>query len=117
MAKYFKESEFTCKCGCGKNNISQELVTRLDAAREEAGVPFVVTSGCRCEKRNKEAGGVAGSSHLKGMAVDIATPPARIYFILKALLNNFNRHGIPCDNNFVHVGIDPEKPQNVVFKY
>ena len=68
--KYFKESEFTCKCGCGLNNIKLTIVKIADQVREHFGSPAIVTSGCRCTKHNKNVGGVANSRHLDGKAID-----------------------------------------------
>ena len=51
---YFKDYEFTCKCGCGLNNISEELVFNLDEARDISQIPFKINSACRCEKHNKK---------------------------------------------------------------
>lgn len=69
--KYFKKSEFTCKCGCGMNNISIELVKVLEDIRNHFGQPCTVTSGCRCASHNKKVGGVQGSRHVAGKASDI----------------------------------------------
>lgn len=115
--KYFKISEFACKCGCGYDGINPNLLARLEKARDEAGTPFIVTSGCRCEKHNKAVGGVADSAHLKGYAADISAPPEKRHIILKALLNHFPRVGINFVKNFIHVDIDPLKEQNSVFPY
>ena len=38
--KYFKKSEFTCKCGCGETVISVDLLRMLDKARGFAKIPF-----------------------------------------------------------------------------
>lgn len=69
--KHFKKSEFTCKCGCGLNNIQLEVVKIADAVREHFGSPAIVTSGTRCTKHNAEVGGVANSRHLQGKAIDM----------------------------------------------
>lgn len=69
--KYFKESEFTCKCGCGLNNMNLKVVRIADEVRKHFGKPAIVTSGSRCEKHNKEVGGVANSRHLQGKAIDM----------------------------------------------
>ena len=75
MAKdteHFKVSEFTCKCGCGKNNIDQRVIDMAETIRKALGVPVRVTSGCRCEKHNKAVGGTKGSFHVQGKAADLA---------------------------------------------
>lgn len=69
--EYFKKGEFTCKCGCGLNNMNLAVVKIADKVREHFGSPAIVTSGSRCEKHNKEVGGVANSRHLKGKAIDM----------------------------------------------
>lgn len=69
--KYFKKSEFTCKCGCKINNINLKLVKILDQIRKHFGKPVYITSGTRCTKHNKEVGGVPNSRHLQGKAADL----------------------------------------------
>lgn len=108
MTKYFKKEEFTCKCGCGLNNISTLLVDMLTEAREIAEVPFIVNSGCRCHKHNTNVGGSLTSSHTKGYAVDISVNSKNKHIILKSLRQRFRRIGIA--DNFIHVDIDPTKP-------
>lgn len=68
--KYFKDSEFACPC-CGKNITKDNIKMIADQIREHFGRPAVITSGTRCEKHNREVGGVAGSYHVKGSAIDI----------------------------------------------
>lgn len=110
--KHFKFSEFACKCGCGENKISHEFVKKLDACREEAGVPFLITSGYRCVKHNKKVGGVADSSHTRGYAADIAFG-RNMTVILGACRKHFKRVGVYKNKNFVHVDIDPDKTDAV----
>lgn len=69
--KYFKPSEFTCKCGCGTNNIDMQLVKILDEIREDLKVSINISSGYRCEKHNKNVGGDYNSRHILGKAADI----------------------------------------------
>lgn len=67
----FRVSEFTCHCGCGYNNIDQRVIDMCQVIRDALGVPVRVSSGCRCEKRNKAVGGTKGSFHTKGKAADL----------------------------------------------
>ncbi|MCI9063291.1 MAG: hypothetical protein HFJ17_01625 [Clostridia bacterium] len=69
--KHFKQSEFTCKCGCGLNNMDLKVVKIADEIREHFGQPCIVNSGTRCIKHNKKVGGVSNSRHLTGKAVDL----------------------------------------------
>ena len=114
---HFKAREFECKCGCGGNEMHQEVVDKLEQARQLAGVPFVINSGYRCAKHNKKVGGVPGSSHTLGWAVDIkAKDGASRYHIVSALTTvGFTRIGI--DKSFIHVDMDPSKPTPTIWLY
>lgn len=67
--KYFKESEFLCKCDnsdCpGKEFlVLSDTVTKLDKARDIFGEPIILNSAERCWAHNKAVGGSPTSSHL-----------------------------------------------------
>jgi len=115
--KYFKRAEFACKCGCGRNEVEDGLIAKLDTAREIAGVPFKINSGYRCEKNNAEEGGVKASPHMAGWAADISTTDSRTrWLVVNALIKaGFNRLGI--GRTFVHGDIDPNKDPEVVWTY
>lgn len=117
----FKESDFACKCGCGKGfpDMSEELLDKLFRARARAGVPFIITSGFRCEEHNRKCGGKPSSAHLRGMAVDVKYPDSRgAYKMLKAFLEvGFVRLGKHDGQGFFHVDCDRSLPQEVFFKY
>jgi hypothetical protein len=75
-----------------------------------------ITSGWRCEPHNVKEGGKPDSPHLKGMAVDISCPESRDRFImLFHALGLFRRIGI--GKNFLHVDVDKEKDQEVIWLY
>lgn len=69
--KYFKDSEFTCKCGCGLNLQKNGIKRIADEIREHFGRPAIITSGTRCVAHNKRVGGEQGSYHTTGNAIDI----------------------------------------------
>lgn len=119
MTKYFVDKELCCKCGCGYTITDKEFLELLDEAREEAGIPFVITSGARCTKHNKEVGGVSDSAHTKGLAVDISFKNSQECFkIIDSLIGvGFKRIGINFDKQFIHCDVDKDKPQKVLFKY
>lgn len=69
--EHFKIDEFACKCGCGYKNINTTLVRILEQIRAHfGGNPCIITSGCRCKSHNQKVGGVQGSRHILGKAVD-----------------------------------------------
>lgn len=113
--KFFKESELACKCGCGLASLDVTLLSRLDKAREIAGIPFKINSGRRCVKHNESCGGSKNSSHLRGLAVDIAciSDQTRWVIIRSLIQAGFTRIGVA--KTFIHVDVDPTKPSAVWF--
>jgi len=103
--KFFKEDEAI--------GLNESLLMMLDCAREEAGIPFHITSGLRSEEKNKIVGGVENSAHLRGLAVDIlCLDDTQEFFIKKgAFYAGFKR--ILKGNNHIHLDIDETKPQNI----
>lgn len=116
--KYFKLSEFDSpdEPGSGEK-MDINFLSRLDLARGEANIPFLITSGFRTVEHNLEVGGVTGSAHTKGCAADISVQTSKQrYKVLKALEDQgFNRIGI--GEFFIHVDSDPDKPSNVIWHY
>ena len=116
--KYFKLKEFDSpdKPGSG-SNMNEELLHMLDAARKIYGRSMRITSGFRTESHNEKVGGVKSSSHLKGLAADIACSESRYRFeMIKALLEvGFKRIGVA--NSFIHVDTDKDKSQNIIWTY
>lgn len=115
--KYFKREEFACK-HCGACEMDHEFMMMLDAARDEAGVPFSINSGYRCDTYDAELGGKG--NHNQGKAADIAVISSRNRFkILAALLDTgFDRIGL--GKTFIHVdNLDEaaDKPTEVVWLY
>lgn len=118
MYKYFRLPEFDSPDEPGSGELMEaNVLEALDNARDLAGFPFVVTSGVRSIAHNKAVGGSRSSSHLMGYAVDLAVPNSRRRFImLESLLDaGFTRIGIGED--FMHVDMDPNKTQNVIWTY
>ncbi|MCL1826555.1 MAG: D-Ala-D-Ala carboxypeptidase family metallohydrolase [Candidatus Cloacimonetes bacterium] len=106
----FKQSEFTCKCGCGTNRMSKLVMDMLQNARTTAGIPFVINSACRCPTHNLKVSKSNSGDHITDsnnlcFGVDIASINSRNRFlILQALiLAGFDRIGV--DDRFIHAGI------------
>jgi len=123
MLKHFNFEEFDCPTlegsglpttDGGKMNL--DFLHKLDEARELAGVPFKITSGYRSPQHNLDVGGRIGSSHIKGLAVDIACVNSHErQKILTALIQvGFKRIGI--GKSFIHSDLDPDKP-NAIWLY
>ena len=119
MTQYFTDDEMQCNCGCGLINVPPGFLKRLNTARHYSGVPYIITSWCRCFKHNKKpgVGGSPTSSHLKGIAVDIqARSNIRRFAIIAGLLfAGFTRIGI--GKTFIHADLDHRKAQKVMWLY
>jgi|TARA_A100001015_G_scaffold200661_1_gene224035 uncharacterized protein YcbK (DUF882 family) len=116
--KYFQYEEFDSPDIQGSGQLmSKELLSKLDMIREEFGKPIYINSGYRTEAHNEKVGGKPASSHLKGLAVDIACNASRDRFNLVNLFikHDINRIGIA--KNFIHVDIDGDKDQDVMWTY
>jgi uncharacterized protein YcbK (DUF882 family) len=108
MSVYFKEIE---------ENMNVDFLAKLDEARECAGIPFIINSAFRTPEKNAEVGGKPNSSHLRGLAVDIKVKDSRTRsVVLNSLIGSgFTRMGI--GDTFIHVDMDTEKSQNVIWTY
>ena len=107
MSKYFKEIEA---------NMDKKFLFVLDEAREFAGIPFIINSAYRSPDHPESIKNPT-SSHIKGLAVDIkATDSATRFKIVEALVSvGFTRIGIA--DTFIHVDLDLDKTQNVIWAY
>ena len=107
MSKYFKEIE---------TNMNKQFLFVLDEAREFAGIPFVINSAYR-SPTHPESIKNPTSSHIKGLAVDIkATDSTTRFKIVEALISvGFTRIGIA--DTFIHVDLDFDKTQDVIWTY
>jgi zinc D-Ala-D-Ala carboxypeptidase len=115
--KYFKYEEFDSPDIQGSGQMmSDSFIKMLDSVREEYGKPIRINSGYRTEEANIKAGGVSNSSHLKGLAADLRVKNSKErYELLTVLMKYFDRIGVA--KSFIHVDIDEDKPQGVIWVY
>lgn len=115
--KYFRADEFACKCGCGANKTTDDLMRVCDIVRELAGVPLYVNSGTRCPTKNAEVGGVPNSNHMTGTAADLSPRGAiPIRELHRRVLEAYKRGLIPAlaglgfypNKGFIHVDTSPK---------
>lgn len=105
--EYFKDSELTCKCGCGAMP-SYYATERLYVLRVLYDNKIIVRSAARCLIHNKSVGGKDTSQHItegnrEGIAFDIKVPPAdEIKVIRLALYVGFTGVGVK-NNDFMHI--------------
>lgn len=118
--KNFKKSEFVSPDN-GEEDMDIRLLTFLDAMRASIGLPIKITSGYRTRKHNYEIGGSPHSSHMLGLAVDIACDSSWLRWKIVDFAMSWNslthiiRLGIAKD--FIHLDIDPAKPHPIIWVY
>jgi uncharacterized protein YcbK (DUF882 family) len=120
VINYFSEKELSCRCGCGWNNFSETLLLIINTYRHNLKRPIVINSACRCYDHNANIGSKENSSHPKGLAVDISIKNSSerdeiLREIYRYVAPSIHRIGISKD--YIHIDIDPNKPQNVVWLY
>ena len=116
--KYFKLTEFDSPDEVGSGyRMDKDFLYRLDTARGISGIPFKINSGYRTENHNTIVGGRVGSSHKKGLAVDIGYYGSRErYLIINALMQvGITRFGIA--KTFIHCDVDKSKDNDVIWLY
>lgn len=123
--KYFNLYEFDSPdlVGSGEN-MDEYFLEMLDKARAIAGIPFVISKGggfrtpeynrklCATNKRASPT-----SSHMKGLAADIICKGSRQRcYILASLLDvGFSRIGVA--KSFLHVDLDTDKEEELIWVY
>lgn len=108
LSRSFNRAEFACKCGCGLDGVSADLVAVLQAVRDHFGRPVTITSGLRCRKHNTRSGGAPASYHLTGLAADFVVagvPPREVYRWLD--FHCAGRYGVIEYRGWVHVDVRP----------
>lgn len=112
--KYFKRSEFACKCGkyCDGFPVEpdRKLVETLKTIREHFHAPVTVSSGIRCKTHNANVGGASGSLHMSGTAADIivkGVSPSEVVKYAESLMPNTG--GIGTYKTFTHIDVRSTK--------
>lgn len=93
------------------------FLVALEKLEERCDQTLEYTSGFRCKECNLRAGGVKNSAHLRGKAVDIRadTSSERFQILRHAFSMNFRRIGV--GRTIIHIDMDCDLPQDVVWIY
>ena len=108
--KFFTELELACRCGCGENLCTPELVNLLDAIRLDVGRPLKISRAYSCAAHNKAL--KASPRHPTGNAADILCSGQIAFSVVNSAREN-GAVGIgvaqnparPAANRFVHVDL------------
>jgi hypothetical protein len=110
--RHFKKEEFN-----HPEMLDLETLSKLDNARTFSGIPYKINSDGRTVEENNAVGGKKQSSHLKGLAYDIAARNSitRNKVIYGLIMAGFSRIGIA--KTFIHADNDKDKVQGVIWVY
>ena len=109
--RHFTRGEFSCKCGRFCDGFpaepAEKLVRIADGIREHFGAAAIVTSGVRCPTHNANVGGVVGSRHLSGKAMDFRITDRSAAEVLY-YVNQFAdiRYAYAIDSQHVHMDVE-----------
>jgi uncharacterized protein YcbK (DUF882 family) len=116
-----KMRDYSCKCGCGLNNIDKEIAAAHELIDAMYGEKTKLTSGCRCPKHNANSGGKQNSSHLKGKAIDLKPEKPTVFNLCRLAYQigraGVRRVGFNDKSLFFHIDNDRDKVQDVFFSY
>lgn len=113
--KNFPESELRCHCGCGRADMKQATLDRLQRLRDRFG-PMTINSGYRCPDYNAKVSHTGSTGpHTTGQAVDVKVAGNKaLQLITLAIECGFTGIGVsqkgPHDGRFVHLDDLPNGP-------
>ena len=124
---HFSNAELTCQCGCNRQEMDGNFMTKLVALRLAFGKAMPVSSGFRCPMHNAQAShtGLSGP-HTTGKAVDIQISGADAHRLLTLALQQGYFTGIglsqkgPQNSRFIHfdtIEPGPGRPRPTVWTY
>jgi uncharacterized protein YcbK (DUF882 family) len=127
LGKWFYTYECDCRCKhstCKTQKVAVALIEKLDASRDELGLPIWLTSVFRCRRhQNKLASGgtvetVAlgkPSTHEKGDAADLKSTDEGLKRLPAILANHFDAVGV--GKSFHHADLRTGKKRRWTYSY
>lgn len=102
-SEHFSRAELSCK-HCGKCDIQQPFLDKLELLRVKWGKPLHLASAYRCPEHNAASKGAPSSYHIRGQAVDLAWSTLsgkEKADLLRLAINVFT--GIGLHKQFLHI--------------
>lgn len=117
-SRYFAEAEFRrCTPPCSLQDMDQGFMRKLDSARSQAGIPFVLNSAHRSVAWEVSKGRSGKGDHPQGKGVDIrCNSSSNRMKIIQALLDN-GIHRIGIAKTYIHAGDGDNLPKDVIWHY
>lgn len=105
----FARHEFVCSCGCGRADMDEGFMRKIQAMRDAFDEPLVISSGFRCPEHNARVSNTGRDGpHTKGRAADIAVSGDDAYDLLPLIFDcqftgvGLKQTGAP-GRRFIHV--------------
>lgn len=117
LNRFLNSNEMDCKCDysdCQYTYIEESTAFAFHQVRTFIGRSLSINSGYRCEKHNKDVGGVEASKHLIGHAVDIRIPEEflddedRLDYLIEMCETFFDTVILYIGRRFIHCHMEPE---------
>lgn len=115
----FKAEEFNCS-HCGKNEMTPEFMSKLQALRMKYGKPMRITSGYRCPEHPIEARKIKAGAHASGCACDVGVDGQQAYELMKCAFElGFKGIGVnqKTSGRFIHLDTLEQAPRPNVWSY
>jgi len=100
-----------------------EMMLCLESMREEAGFPFLVSSGYRCPEHNQRVSNSGRDGpHTTGLAVDIKVYGARALRMIELALKHealgigLHQKG-PFSGRYIHLDWVTKRPEKMIWSY
>ena len=110
--RYFGRAEFRCNCN-GKYcdgfpaEMNHTLIKVADRVRGYFGAEAFVSSGVRCQQHNANVGGVEGSRHLYGKAMDFCIRGKKAAEVLEYVLKQPEiSYAYDIDGTYIHMDVE-----------
>ena len=114
----FERHEFEC-AHCGKAEMDELFMTKLQAIRTRAKFPFVINSGYRCPEYDASIGGKG--NHTTGRAVDIGVSGDKAHALLRFSVASMSGVGVnqtgPRSSRFIHLDDLVNKARPTAWSY
>lgn len=102
----FSEEEFECQCGCGRADMDEGVLARLQQIRTKLGFPFPINSGFRCPSHNESVSSTGRDGpHTTGKAIDVGLSRVNARLFLEEAVLVFSGVGVQQkgEGRFIHV--------------
>jgi uncharacterized protein YcbK (DUF882 family) len=104
LSKHFSKDEFECPCGCGKCEMDEGFIQKLETLRVTLNKAIYINSGYRCKRHNDTFGKRSrNSAHLLGVAADLSVTSSRDRSLIMKYCDDLGITRKGVGKNFLHI--------------